>query len=255
MSSGVEHHVLEVVARTRLVEEPFPYFHVEEAFPRAFYARLLAALPPLEAYAPIGETGTITAPGSYAQRYILDVRDLAVRSPFWAHALPWLSSERLAAGIIGKFRSAWRERFGPDTKVGYRVDLRLVRDFTNYAIGPHTDAPQKLVSLLFYLPRDESLRRFGTSVYSAKDPTFRCEGGPHYGFERFEKVATAPFLPNSVLGFPKLARSFHGVEPIADEGVERDLLLYNLYVTRLVKRMPESGAEPLFVFSSAGAAG
>jgi hypothetical protein len=248
MSTGVEQHVLDAIGRAGLAAEPFPYFHVEDVFPGAFYGRLLAALPPLEAYAPLAETGTLTVAGAYAQRYVLDLRDLAARSAFWADALPWLAGERLAAAIVDRFEAAWRERFGPDTKVGYRVDLRLVRDFTSYSIGPHTDAPQKLVSLLFYLPPDQRLRGLGTSVYRPKDPTFRCEGGPHYGFDRFERTFTAPFLPNSLLGFPKLARSFHGVEPITGEGVERNLLLYNLYVTRLVKRMPERGAAPMFAF-------
>jgi hypothetical protein len=248
VSAVVEQHVVDAVASAGLVAEPFPYFQVEDVFPQAFYERLLGALPPLEAYAPLAETGTLTVAGSYAQRYVLDLRELAARSAFWAEALPWLAGERLATAILDKFAAAWRERFGLDTKVGYRVDLRLVRDFTSYSIGPHTDAPQKLVSLLFYLPPDGHLRALGTSVYRPKDPTFRCEGGPHYGFERFERVDTAPFLPNSLLGFPKLSRSFHGVEPILEEAVERDLLLYNLYVTRLVKRMPERGAPPLFVF-------
>jgi hypothetical protein len=248
MSTGIEQHVLDAIGRARLAAEPFPYFQVEGVFPEIFYDRLLAALPALEAYAPLAETGTLTVAGSYAQRYVVDLRDLAPRSAFWADALPWLAGERLAAAILEKFAAAWRERFGPDTKVGYRVDLRLVRDFTSYSIGPHTDAPQKLVSLLFYLPADARLRALGTSVYRPRDPSFRCEGGPHYGFEPFERTFTAPFLPNSLLGFPKLSRSFHGVEPIADEDVERNLLLYNLYVTRLVKRMPERGAAPVFVF-------
>ncbi len=251
MSSGVERHVLEAIERAPLATEPFPYFHLERAFPADFYDRLLAALPPLEAYAPIAETGTLTAAGGYGERYILDLGGLAARSPFWAGELPWLAGERLAAGILAKFAPAWRERFGPDTKIGYRIDLRLVRDFTSYAIGPHTDAPQKLVSLLFYLPPDERLRRFGTSAYRPRDPAFRCEGGPHHGFAGFERAFTAPFLPNSLLGFPKLSRSFHGVEPIADAGVERNLLLYNLYATRLVKRMPEQGAAPVFALSPA----
>ena len=248
MSTGVEQHVLDAIGRARLAAEPFPYFQVEDVFPQAFYDRLLGALPPLEAYAPLAETGTLTVAGAYAQRYVVDLRELAPHSAFWTEALAWLAGERLATAILDKFDAAWRERFGPDTKIGYRVDLRLVRDFTSYSIGPHTDAPQKLVSLLFYLPADARLRALGTSVYRPRDPSFRCEGGPHYGFEAFERTFTAPFLPNSLLGFPKLSRSFHGVEPIADEEVERNLLLYNLYVTRLVKRMPEHGAAPVFVF-------
>jgi hypothetical protein len=35
--------------------------------------------------------------------------------------------------------------------------------------------------------------------------------------------------------FFRTDQSFHGVEPIHDENVERNLLLYNIYVTGVVK--------------------
>jgi hypothetical protein len=39
-----------------------------------------------------------------------------------------------------------------------------------------------------------------------------------------------PFLPNTMFAFVKTDHSFHGVEPIADAGVSRYLLLYDLRV-------------------------
>ena len=39
-----------------------------------------------------------------------------------------------------------------------------------------------------------------------------------------------PFLPNTMFAFVKTDHSFHGVEPIADPGVSRYLLLYDLRV-------------------------
>ena len=54
-----------------------------------------------------------------------------------------------------------------------------------------------LFRLLFYLPADARFARHGTSIYVPKEPGFVCPGGPHHEFEKFERMATMPFLPNS----------------------------------------------------------
>ena len=45
----------------------------------------------------------------------------------------------------------------------------------------------------------------------------------------FDVVTTLPFIPNSLLLFPRSNHSFHGVEEINSKGFERDLLLLNYY--------------------------
>jgi hypothetical protein len=244
MSFAPADHFLDAFKRAPVSEEPFPYLDVDEALPRDYYDELLMSLPDLDAYAPIGETGRTR--GGYEERYVCKVRSLEGSSPFWTELSGWLHGSALATAVIEKFAGAYLERFGRDVKVEYEIDVRLVRDFTNYAIGPHTDAPQKLASLLFYLPADDGLSQLGTSLYIPKDRAFRCAGGPHHPFEPFRLVATARYTPNRLLAFPKLDRSFHGVERIAEKGVERDLLLYNLYVVRLLRLAPERGAPPTF---------
>ena len=59
-----------------------------------------------------------------------------------------------------------------------------------------------------------------------------CPGGPHYPFERFERMATMPFVPNALFAFLKTDNSFHGVEPIDEPGIHRYLLLYDLRLRR-----------------------
>jgi len=41
-------------------------------------------------------------------------------------------------------------------------------------------------------------------------------------------------LPNALFGFFKTDYSFHGVEEIKDERIERNVLLYNIYVKKVV---------------------
>src|SRR5205809_1120171 len=121
-----------------------------------------------------------------------------------------------------------RDFYGEQPEFG--DEALLVNDHTDYSLGPHTDTPSKVVSVLFYLPGDDRLEKHGTSLYVPRKPGFTCQGGPHYLFDGFERVATMPFLPNTMFAFVKTDHSFHGVEPIADAAISRYLLLYDLRV-------------------------
>lgn len=104
-------------------------------------------------------------------------------------------------------------------------------DHTRYSLGPHSDSTKKVLTLLFYLPGDLSQEHLGTSIYMPRDPSFICLGGPHYPFEKFERIYSVPFRPNALFGFVKTANSFHGVEPLKEhESCRRQLLLYDINV-------------------------
>ena len=246
MSFDAEQYVHYRVANAPVLRHPFPHFYVEPVFPEEFFRELRARLPDLSAYKRLDETGTVPK-GKYPERFVCPVADAeeaefaAGKGTFWAEFNAWLMGDAFARLIVDKFRSGFAERFGAEVEPRFEVDGRLVRDFTNYAISPHTDSTRKLVSLLFYLPADDSMSHLGTSIYVPKDPGFGCKGGPHYPFEMFRKAATMPFRPNALFAFAKTDHAFHGVDQITDAGVARDLLLYNLYVTKLIGVQP---AEP-----------
>jgi hypothetical protein len=248
MSLDAEEFVLYQIGNAEVRRHPFPHFFVAPVFPPEYYAKLLSHLPPTEWLKPIAETGTVTLGNdgkAYPGRFIADLADIEEReeqkdpaSQFWAGLGQWLMSDRFRALVLEKFRGDMVERFGAGAAVSTDIDARLVRDFTSYSIGPHTDTPRKLVSLLFYLPRDESMSHLGTSIYAAHDPSFRCEGTRHHGYEGFKRVADMPYVPNALFAFFKTDRSFHGVHPITDSEVQRNLLLYNIYVQRVAARRP-----------------
>jgi hypothetical protein len=241
MSFDVEQYVCYRIANAPVLRHPFPHFYVESVFPDDFYRDLRARLPALDGYKRIDETGSV-AKGDYQARYVCSLTELEEREfeqgrgTFWMELNRWLAGDEFARTILDKFQFALPQRFGSDVETRIETDNRLVRDFTTYAIAPHTDSPRKLVSLLFYLPPDDSMRHLGTSIYAPKDPSFRCEGTAHHSFEGFKRVATMAYRPNTLFGFFKTNRAFHGVEPIAEEKVERDLLLYNIYLAKLVRR-------------------
>ena len=190
---------------------PFPHIFVRDIFPHAVYNQMLASLPPEGDYS----TGTSNYKGrKFADPNRIDIFSV-LNDPIFA---------QICANTFAPFIS---QRFAT-SKPQFTTDLRLVRDRQNYAIGPHTDAPWKVLSLLFYLPKNFDLERYGTSIYIPNDPSFRCPGGPHHKFPDFTRIHTAPFIPNSLFAFFKTDYSFHGVEPITIP-CQRDVLLWNLY--------------------------
>lgn len=241
MSFDVEQHVLYNIANAAMHQHPFPHFFVRPVFPEDYYRELLERLPGGDVYVPIDQTGTV-GKGAYPERHICALEDLEEREAgtrngsFWSDLSTWLMGDRFANALMRKFSPAIEERFGRGVFLRIKNECRFVRDHTNYAIAPHTDKPDKLMSLLFYLPRDESRRHLGTSIYAPEDPDFRCPGTAHHTFEGFRHVARMEYVPNALFAFFKTDQAFHGVAPIADADVERDLMLYNIYVKKVVRQ-------------------
>jgi len=243
MSSDAEQFAFYQVANAQVREYPFPHFYIHPIFPESFYRTLRDHLPDISAYRPLDETGTVSK-GAFPERFICDVEDLEEpgngdgSGSFWGDLNTWLTGPSFAKLLLHKFHDALTDRFGSGAQVRTTIESRLVRDYSNYAIAPHTDTPRKLVSLLFYVPPDDSMVDLGTSIYAPKDPSLRCEGTNQHTFEQFNKVATMAFRPNSLFGFFKTDRAFHGVDRIAAPGIVRDLLLYNIYVGKVVSAQP-----------------
>jgi hypothetical protein len=235
----VLHHVQERIASAQLELDPFPYVVVDDVFPADYYQQMLAQFPSPEHMRPLHETGRVGR-GAYEERHavLFEDHDFA-RLPgetatFWRSLAHWMYSDPFANSFVSRFAEALLPRMDriveAEGKITVKGDALLVQDHTRYAIGPHTDAPHRLVTFLFYLPSNDSMRELGTSIYRPKDPAFTCWGGPHHPFDLFEKVRTVEYLPNRLLAFPKTERSFHGVERITREHVTRRLLINNVKV-------------------------
>ena len=225
MSSGVEAFVLERIAAAPLLREPFEHCIVDGVFPEDFYESIIDQWPEEDSWRPLSESGRVSA-GSYEQRQVVLMnregfaRLDAERRAFWEGEVGgWLLGNRFKGEVLAKFGKEKQDSSG---------DALIVSDRTRYAIGPHTDATHRLVSLLFYLPEDATFSRFGTAFYTPLDPAFRCAGGPHHPFKLFRRVRTVEFLPNRLVLFPKTDRCFHGVEPVDLAGIDRRLLIYNV---------------------------
>ena len=208
----VEGHVTHSLRSARMRDWPYPYFFAGEVFPWEFYWKLQDIVAERDGY---------KAGGSH-------LYGRAFSTPNDVPGLEFIGETRFLKQVVQMFYPELKAHFKDKGKPELFTDTRLVRDGKGYQIGPHTDAPWKLISLLFYLPRDGEFEECGTSIYLPKNREFRCPGGPHHKFEDFDKIFTTPFVPNTCFGFFKTDNSFHGVEPITVD-IQRDVLLYNVY--------------------------
>jgi|APFre7841882724_1041349.scaffolds.fasta_scaffold00236_8 hypothetical protein len=249
MSSYAEQQLIYRVSNMQVNTFPFPHFCAADVFPADFYARMLEhfpeaeVMPKLKSVRPVGS-------GYSEQRLCIpltpgDVGRLpAAQRAFWMEHAPWLLGEPFLRALMTRFSPWLQERFQAYDDVPFSNEILLVDDHTRYALGPHSDSPKKVLTLLFYLAEDLSQEHLGTSIYVPKQPGFACNGGPHYPFEDFERMYTVPFRPNTLFGFVKTANSFHGVEPIAeDERCRRKLMLYDINVPQQFGLGVAPGAE------------
>jgi len=230
--SSVEIAVVHRIDNEPVHESPFPHLSIDGIFPAEFYSEMLRQIPAREFYQRITETGRASG-DAYEQRLILhltrlDALPIAQRT-FWKNLASWFVGSTLASALAKKFAPVIAENSGKDPRtLDYGVEAMLVKDLDGYQIGPHTDIRSRAVSVMFYLPPDDSYQQYGTSLYVPREPGFRSDGSAHLNFKDFDKVETMPCRPNNMFGFARSDASFHGVEPIQSPGIERDVLLYIL---------------------------
>jgi hypothetical protein len=219
----IEAHVTERIKAAKFESEPFPHFMVDNVFPDDFYADLLAHLPRDREY---------VSPDEYRFGLNLNADGLArleaTRKAFWDELCGWLLAKPFLISIASLAYSHMRIRFFGRENAELKSAASLGRSKSGFVLGPHTDLRHRVLSLVFYLPEDDANWELGTSIYRSRDAEFKCAGGPHYGFENFQKLATMRFIPNTVFGFLKSDHSFHGVEPWTNTNFVRNTLQYEI---------------------------
>ena len=146
---------------------PYPHIYVPEVFPPEYYAEMQRNMPRHEAMAPIGEVRPVSG---YNERFVLQLLGpmdglTAPQAAFWDDFGRWLLSGRFRDLLLMKFRAQVSHRFQGIADVQFRDEAMLVEDQTNYALGPHTDTPAKVVTV----PRTAvTYSLYGDSVYVLK---------------------------------------------------------------------------------------
>ncbi len=231
MSLAIGSYVAQRIQSVRIQAEPFPHFYVTDVFPADFYAEMLNRLPTDNEFLPL-LAGGATSETATSDRYSLRFRTPEMerlgdaKRAFWGEVSEWLLGDEFLSAMASYIYPQLRLRFFGQDDLAFRSAGSLSRTKQGFFVGPHTDAQHKVFTIIFYLPRDDRFVDYGTSMWRPREPGFTCLGGPHHKFDRFEKVATMPFVPNSLFGFVKTEDSFHAVEPIVPPDFVRDTMVY-----------------------------
>lgn len=239
-------HMAERVRACAATDEPFQHFHLTGVFPEDVFAEMRRSMPPREAYLPINIKRWKNAAGqSTRDRLALSDGELArvpeaVR-PIWEDVTAALTSRDLQQAVYSVLRRdiALRLKCAPEAVLDQYAypSVLLVRDFEEYHLKPHPDGQPRVVTVMFYLPDDDSRPDLGTSLYREKSLINRLLGG------RFEEVGRFPYLPNSVGVFAVNdapgRTSWHGRELITGPAVVRDSII----LSYLSERRPDFGSK------------
>lgn len=88
-------------------------------------------------------------------------------------------------------------------------------DGFGYGIPPHADAPhKKVLTLIFYLPRNDDRRDLGTCLLSPRTELPPSTDYRWHAWKDFEIVEHIEFCPNRLFIFPVTDHSFHAVPRI-----------------------------------------
>ena len=241
MFLDAELHVAYRIGNTQISNFPFPHFFIENIFPNEFYSMIQENLPEINQMVSMADHDALI-PGlaSYKDRFVLDFAREDLMKKVEKDKRKFLDAfgKIFTQGNFGnllqaKFKRFLDMRFQYLDNVSFKHDLKLVNDKKNYGLGPHTDKLSKVISVLFYLPKDSTHQGTGTSIYIPKDSNLLDKEVSHKNYPRedFHKVITMPFVPNSAFCFIKTNNSYHGVEKLEMEDANRWSLQYNLYIT------------------------
>lgn len=249
MFSNAEMQLIYRVANAPIHIFPYPHILVHDVFPEEFYSDIRRHLPPNDAYKTLKALGRRVSDNYPNERVAVPLTPDGIAKlgephrSFWGETARWMLGGPFGNILLQKFGPLLAHRFENLAGMQFSNEALLIQDRTNYWLGPHTDTPSKVLSLLFYLPADSSNAHLGTSMYLPLDPSFTCEGNRHHDFDGFQRLLTIPYVPNTLFAFMKTPNAFHGVEPINDANIERALLLFDIKV----KNATPAPAQPRIV--------
>lgn len=140
-----------------------------------------------------------------------------------------LTDPRLTKLLTRIFAPEIAKRHGPDP-VRFICTMEVIEDRTGYALKPHVDVHQKLVTMLIYLAEPEAKEALGTSIYvldRPKEATMVFKDNARLPREQFAIATTVPYRPNTALIFAPGDNTFHGVEAVAP-GTQRRLVQFQV---------------------------
>jgi hypothetical protein len=241
-------------SRLKLRYEPYPIGIAKNVFDDRVYGQLVASYPKTEQFKYMPDLGRkySLSEVNNPERY----RQFLADNPVWKEFHDWVKSR----DFLRKVFKALDEGGVPLGLTHYASDRFLQRQRGKYlefrslagmfsylsarfefsampadggSILPHTDAPNKLVTLVISMcgrgEWDPSFRG-GTAIVRPHDARkyFNVQNN-YLGFDDVETLATWEFEPNQCIVFVKTFNSWHAVDPMpGPEGLLRKTLTINI---------------------------
>jgi hypothetical protein len=233
----------------RFLYDPYPIGVIANAFQDDVYAQLVNAWPAQELFqfkANLGKKYSLSEVNN-AEQYHAFLKS----SPHWLGfyryvksqgfvdaVLDFLCQHNIDLGLRGRRVSAlneassWDERLraipdklsrlrGGDSSLSVRFEFSMM-PADGGSIKPHTDAPQKLITIVLSMLRPgewNPAHGGGTSMLRPKDVTRSFNYlNKQANFEDMDVLHTFEFLPNQCLIFVKTFNSWHSVTPMSGAG-------------------------------------
>lgn len=225
--------VVDAVNCARSMDAPFNHIEFDQFFPADFYRQLLETMPVSSDYRPMsGRSKHSNRADGTPTRVKIDLFPEYIRflpsekRAVWDLAGRALCSPALHAAFIQRLAPGLQRRFGADYgKVGFFPVPVLTRDITGYQIPPHTDTHWKGITVLIYLPPDESMTHIGTVIHEQTvDGSLR-------------RVGKGRFAPNSGFAFAVGDNTWHSVDEVGPEIGTRDLIILQYFVDSGLQRI------------------
>lgn len=221
------------VNEAKALEAPFFHLEFDRFFPDDICREMMATLPVSSDYRPMsGRSKDSNRPDGSPTRVKIDLFPEYIRflprekRALWDLVGRVLCAPALQAAFMRRLAPGLKRRFGDDyADVSMFPVPVLTRDVTGYAIPPHTDTHWKGITVLIYLPRDNSLQHIGTVVHEkTADDSLRRAG-------------QGRFAPNTGLAFAVGDNTWHSVDPVGPEVETRDLIILQYFVDSGLLRM------------------
>jgi hypothetical protein len=227
-------HMVAAVEASPSQSEPFPYLLIAGIFPDDVYRHALALWPSTDAFAKASlkhhtdEYGGSTRGRMNLIEASLEMLPSAARS-VWTTLRAATGSPELKAAVFHKLGAGLVRRYGVPRTDAVAIDAyprgTLYSEKQGYRIAPHPDTREKIVTMQFAFPEDDSMKHVGTEFYSRSLNPAHWFREPR-GFVTREAM---PFLPNHAYAFSVLntisLKSWHGRSTIdAIPGVRNSLL-------------------------------
>jgi len=215
------------------IDVPYHHIEFEQFFSADTYRKILATMPESSDYRPMsGRSTDSNRPDGTPTRVKIDLFPEYMRllppqkRAVWEPIGRALCSAQLQAAFVRRLAPGLERRFGKNfADVGFFPIPVLTRDIAGYHIAPHTDTHWKGMTILIYLPRDESLSHIGT-VINARE----ADGG-------FRRVGRGRFAPNSGFAFAVGDNTWHSVDTVGPEVKTRDLIILQYFVDSGLQRI------------------